>query len=149
MKKAFHLLWLVVLVSALVLTACGGGGQEASSGGGAKVERPAPPADYASKTNPKAGDAAAAAEGKKVYETNCASCHGNTGKGDGAAAASLNPKPQPLATTEGSLSDGYVIWRISEGGGMAPFNSAMPAWKSVLSEEQIWQAVAYIRTLPK
>jgi mono/diheme cytochrome c family protein len=34
-----------------------------------------------------------------------------------------------------------------EGGAMAPFHSSMPAWKSILSEEQIWQIIAFIRTL--
>jgi len=36
------------------------------------------------------GDAKA---GKAKYDTLCVGCHGATGKGDGAAAAALNPKP--------------------------------------------------------
>jgi mono/diheme cytochrome c family protein len=46
-----------------------------------------------------------------------------------------------------SLSDGYLFWRISKGGAIEPFNSAMPAWESSLTEDQRWQVVTYIRTL--
>jgi mono/diheme cytochrome c family protein len=46
-----------------------------------------------------------------------------------------------------SLSDGYLFWRVSEGGMMAPFNSAMPAWKTTLSEEQRWHVISYVRLL--
>jgi mono/diheme cytochrome c family protein len=46
-----------------------------------------------------------------------------------------------------SMSDGYIFWRVSEGGAMEPFNSAMPAWKSVYNEEQIWKLIAFVRTL--
>jgi mono/diheme cytochrome c family protein len=45
------------------------------------------------------------------------------------------------------LSDGYLYWRISEGGQMEPFNSMMPAWKDGLSEQQIWQIISFVRTL--
>jgi mono/diheme cytochrome c family protein len=34
-----------------------------------------------------------AEQGKKVAQVNCVSCHGKAGKGDGAAAMALNPKP--------------------------------------------------------
>ena len=44
------------------------------------------------------------------------------------------------------LSDGYLFWRVSEGGAMPPFNSAMLAWKGTLSEEEIWQVISYVRT---
>ena len=45
------------------------------------------------------------------------------------------------------LSDGYLFWRVSLGGQMEPFNSAMPAWEAGLSEEQRWQVISYVRTL--
>ena len=69
--------------------------------------------------------------------------------GDGPAANSLNPKPKPLATEMKSLQDDYLFWRISEGGAFAPFASAMPAWKSILSADEIWQVIAFLRTLEK
>ena len=106
-----------------------------------------PPQEYTNRTNPFDGDAAAPEDGKVVYLTNCASCHGESAKGDGPAAISLDPKPQNLADTVGNISDGYLFWRISEGGMMAPFHSVMPAWKTILSEDQIWQVITYLRSL--
>jgi mono/diheme cytochrome c family protein len=41
------------------------------------------------------------AKGKEVYETNCASCHGPNGAGDGPAGAALNPKPRNFAQADG------------------------------------------------
>ncbi len=108
-----------------------------------------PPESYARLTNPLAGQAEAVTGGKTIFETQCASCHGLQGRGDGLAAASLNPKPANLADKKmlDSLSDGYLFWRVSEGGMAAPFNSAMPAWKATMSEEQRWQVISYLRTL--
>ncbi len=40
-------------------------------------------------------------QGKVLFTTNCASCHGNEGKGDGVAAAVLNPPPRNFHNTEG------------------------------------------------
>lgn len=108
-----------------------------------------PPEEYTKLTNPLAGNSEALASGKTIFETQCASCHGLQGHGDGMAAASLNPKPANLADKKmlDSLSDGYLFWRVSEGGMAAPFNSAMPAWKATMSEEQRWQVISYLRTL--
>ena len=107
------------------------------------------PADFASLSNPFAGNEEAAAAGKTIFEANCVPCHGPQGEGDGPAAAELNPKPANLSDGDmmGMLSDGYLYWRVTEGGAMDPFNSAMPAWKTVLSEEQVWQVISYVRTL--
>lgn len=41
------------------------------------------------------------AEGKKLYESNCASCHGPEGKGDGAAGKTLNPPPRNFHDLKG------------------------------------------------
>ncbi|RME41214.1 MAG: cytochrome c [Caldilineae bacterium] len=108
-----------------------------------------PPAEFADLSNPFAGDEEAIAAGKTIFETNCVPCHGPKGEGDGPAAANLNPKPANLSDGDmmGMLSDGYLYWRVTEGGAMEPFNSAMPAWKTVLSEEQVWQVLSYVRTL--
>ncbi len=45
------------------------------------------------------------------------------------------------------ISDAYIFWRITEGGTMEPFNSAMPPWKDILSEDQRWELVSFIRSL--
>ncbi|MBN2548952.1 MAG: c-type cytochrome [Anaerolineales bacterium] len=144
MKNRLSFLLVMVVLGLLLLAACGGSSQEAASGASS---RPEPPAAYAGISNPKANDSAAVTAGEALYRANCASCHGDTGKGDGPAAVALDPSPQPLATTVISESDAYLYWRIAEGGAMAPFSSAMPAWKAILSEDQIWQIVAFLRTL--
>lgn len=145
MKRSIYLVLTALILGAVLLTACGGGG---SSNGTEEADvRPTPPTEYASKTNPLKGNAQAADAGKTVFATNCASCHGDTGHGDGAAGAALDPKPDNLVNTVAQTSEPYMFWRISEGGWMEPFKSSMPAWKGVLSEEQIWQVITYIETL--
>jgi mono/diheme cytochrome c family protein len=112
------------------------------------------PHEYEDLVNPVDGDsaavAAAVAAGEALFLASCATCHGETGMGDGDAAAGLDPKPASLADAEmlAELSDGYLYWRIELGGAMEPFNSAMPAWGEAYSEDQIWQLVTFIRSLP-
>lgn len=145
MKKSLFIIMAVLIMSALLLSACGGSATpEAASGGTAKDR--SVPADYQGKTNPYKGDAAAAEAGKAVYETNCTSCHGATGKGDGPAGASLNPKPGNMAEAT-AAGEAYVFYRILEGGMKAPYNSAMPAWKGIISDDDSWKVVTYIATL--
>ncbi len=45
----------------------------------------------------------------------------------------------------GMLSDGYLYWRISEGG--HSFGTAMPAWNESLSEQARWDLINYMRSL--
>ncbi|NPV56819.1 MAG: cytochrome c [Anaerolineae bacterium] len=144
MKRSPLLLLLVLAIASLSLAACGQ--QPAGDGDAGEVAPPQPPAEYAAMTNPFAGDATAAATGQVDYESYCQSCHGSGGKGDGPAASSLDPKPGNLAELVKTASDGYIFWRVAEGGMMAPFNSSMPAWKDVLNQDQIWQVVTYIET---
>ncbi len=101
------------------------------------------PAEYAGKTNPY--DVNMASQGEKLFQTNCAMCHGPQGHGDGPAGQSLEPKPKNLAVLQKSVGDDYLFWRISEG---KP-GTSMVAWEGILEEDQIWQVIAFIRTLPE
>jgi cytochrome c553 len=69
---------------------------------------PTPPAAYAGKTKPMANDQAAAEAGKQIFDANCSTCHGTDAKGDGPAAASLDPKPADLADLQSKFSDAYL-----------------------------------------
>jgi mono/diheme cytochrome c family protein len=105
------------------------------------------PAEYTSLTNPVEATDESLEEGGEIYVTTCATCHGDGGMGDGPTAAGLEPAPAPIAHTSQMMGDNYLFWRVSEGGAMAPFNSAMPAWKGVLDEEERWHVINYVRAL--
>ena len=108
-----------------------------------------PPAEYTDLTNPFVDDQETVEAGEVIYETYCAACHGPEGDGDGPAAGALDPKPSVLTDAHmmEELSDGYLFWRVSEGGAFEPFNSGMPAWKEILSEAEHWQVISFIRAL--
>lgn len=92
--------------------------------------------------NPYSGSSTFAAEGKKIYESMCVICHGDKGKGNGAAGVSLSPRPANfLAITVRHESDGAIFWKLSEG------NPPMASYKGLLTETQRWQLVNYIRQL--
>lgn len=129
-------LYFILILGALVLTACGGGG---GSDEPAALEQV--PAEYAGKSNPLGADATDA--GAKVFQVNCEPCHGPQGHGDGPAGQVLDPRPKNLPELVATVGDDYLFWRVSTG---KPGTSMAP-WKGVLTDEQIWQAIAYIRTL--
>ena len=137
MRKTVWVALVVLVVMAMALAACGGGG------GGAR-QRQSPPADYANLTNPLEGQADAATAGQQVYATNCSGCHGQSAAGDGPAGASLDPKPANLQTTAKETDPNYTYWVISEGGAAAGMNASMPAFKGILSEDEIWQVVTHL-----
>ena len=111
--------------------------------GGVATPWKAPATADASK-NPLTCNAAATADGKKIYTTYCVACHGDKGKGDGVAAAGLQKQPADhTSSAVQSQTDGAIFWKISEG------RNPMPSYKAMLSETQRWQLVNYIRTLAK
>ena len=142
MKKSITLLGIVLVLSAIVLSACGG----STDGGSTSTSRPETPSEYASLTNPLAGNADAVASGKALYDSNCASCHGDTGLGDGVAGTQLEPKPANLVSSAKETTAGYLYYRILKGGMMDPVNSSMPSQEGLLTDEQIWQLVSYIES---
>jgi mono/diheme cytochrome c family protein len=105
------------------------------------------PEEYAGLTNPVTVDEASLARGAELYTTHCASCHGDGGMGDGPASTALDPVAAPIAHTSQMLGDDYLFWRISEGGAMSPFNSAMPTWAATLDEQERWDVINYIQAL--
>jgi len=102
---------------------------------------------YASKSNPLRADPGNLKAGKTLYDRNCASCHGLSGLGDGDAGKSLNPPPADIAASSKMRisTDGYLYWTIAEGG--TPLQTAMPAFKSALKEDEIWKIILYLRSL--
>jgi len=80
--------------------------------------------------------------GWRLYRAHCAVCHGPAGHGDGPAAASLVPRPVDLRRTA-RMSDAVLFTRITEG---LP-GTAMPAFRDVLTDEERWHVVNYLRVL--
>jgi mono/diheme cytochrome c family protein len=134
-----RIVWLV-LVGLIFLTACGASSSVSDSESSAPLATV--PAEFSGKTNPYPS---MASEGAKVFQTNCEMCHGPQGHGDGPAGQSLEPHPKNLAVLQKSVGDDYLFWRINEG----KQGTSMVAWKGILTEEQIWQVVSFIRTLPE
>jgi cbb3-type cytochrome c oxidase subunit III len=95
--------------------------------------------------NPVASNASSLASGKKLYDAQCASCHGAAGKGDGKAGALLKPKPSDLTDdvwTHGS-TDGEIFTVIRSG----VKQTGMAAYGSRITTQEIWHLVNYVRTL--
>lgn len=90
-------------------------------------------------------------EGANIYFKNCFFCHGDNLDGKGHFAKSINPMPANFVDkgTIAQLQESFVFWRISKGGpGLpnegTPWNSAMPAWEEILTQDEIWKVIMYI-----
>ncbi|MFQ5946869.1 MAG: c-type cytochrome [Anaerolineae bacterium] len=92
-----------------------------------------------------------AEKGKALYTQYCPSCHGETGKGDGPAAAALNPKPRDLTDTAyvAKLKDEYLFAIIAKGGAAVGKSPLMPPWSAALKDEDIRDVIAFIRSLAR
>ena len=150
MNKRFYSAPLVITLLLIVL-----GGLSCSNSRADKATTQAPlaspsnamaqlPVNVTEQTkNPLPELATAAAAGKPLYQANCALCHGDLGASDGPASSSYDPRPTDL--TKGKVTtepDGAMFLVIKNGKGK------MPGMKR-LTDEQIWQVVAYVRTLAK
>ena len=89
--------------------------------------------------------------GKAVYQKWCAGCHGETGAGDGEAAHYMLPRPRDFTgavyqirtTASGELpTDADLMRAVDEG----LHGTAMPGWKTRLSDRERRDVVAYIKT---
>jgi mono/diheme cytochrome c family protein len=90
--------------------------------------------------------------GKIIYELRCEQCHGISGRGDGPAAAQLNPRPR-------DFTSGKFKFRTTESGVLPTDEdlartvrlglpgTSMPAWEPFLSATDITAVVAYVKTL--
>lgn len=96
-------------------------------------------------TPAQAGDVEA---GKAKFQQVCAVCHGPAGAGDGPASAGLNPKPRALndAEWQASVDDAYLEKIITEGGPAVGKSPMMTAQRG-LSEAEVANIIAYVRSL--
>lgn len=85
--------------------------------------------------------------GEKLYKSTCASCHGETGSGDGVAGSALDPKPRDFHSKDGwknGRSFAAMYQTLQEG----IRGSAMPAYEYLPARERI-AMIQYIHTLAK
>jgi len=94
-----------------------------------------------------------AENGAQVYAQRCVWCHGEEGDGEGPAAERLNPPPRDFTSAqykikttafEDDFANDDNMFRMIRDGMPA---TAMPGWSDVLSEQEMWDLVWYIKTL--
>jgi glucose/arabinose dehydrogenase len=93
------------------------------------------PASAQAMTNPYEGQETAVQAGKQLYARDCASCHGQTGKGTGNVPSLVDGKLN-------SVKSGEVFWFITRGDKA----NGMPSWGG-LPEKQRWQIVSYVKSI--
>jgi mono/diheme cytochrome c family protein len=93
------------------------------------------------------------AKGKEIYEQYCHFCHGYKGYGDGPVGIALSPHPANFVEDSKRMAktDEELFKSITEGihrdiGGEA---MSMPRWQEVLSDNERWNVLWYIRHLAK
>lgn len=96
----------------------------------------------------RAADLAAA---KQNYDTFCSRCHGDSGKGDGPAAATLKTKPRDFAECKrmASITDDTLFKAIKDGGAAVGLSPDMPAWKEGFEDSEMKDLVAFVRNFCK
>ena len=97
--------------------------------------------------NPLPDTPATIADGKEAFGHYCVSCHGNDGQNTGVPFAETMSPPVPsLASPDvQKYTDGQLKWVIDNG----IWPSGMPGSKGMLSDDEIWSIVRFIRHLPK
>jgi len=82
--------------------------------------------------------------GEELYSTNCVSCHGASGRGDGLQAASFGDQLPDFTDLEwmSETSDQELQTVITNGS-----STGMPAFNETLTEDERWALVSYLRSL--
>lgn len=85
--------------------------------------------------------------GEKLYNRYCRGCHGEEGKGD---ALTFQPHVNNLSRKGyiETLPDSYLLLAITKGGAGIGKSNAMPSWEETLSKQQMYDIIAYVRSLP-
>jgi cbb3-type cytochrome c oxidase subunit III len=137
-ERCRHAILTALLTAALPLALAAYGAQHPAEGAHQH-------ADAAKLKNPVAANAESIAAGQKLYAKNCASCHGESGKGDGKMGAQLKPLPSNLTDAEwkhGS-TEGEIFTVVRDGVKTTP----MKSFKSKMTEHELWDVVNYVRSL--
>lgn len=93
----------------------------------------------------KASPEASIVRGSIVFGTYCVLCHGASAQGDGRAARMYSPRPANL--TSSPNSNDYWELMIRRGGAGVGRSPYMPPWGEQLTDEQVKDLIAYVRSL--
>ena len=94
---------------------------------------------------PKDSVDAATFRGGLVFANYCVTCHGINADGNGRAARLYNPKPANLRASD--KNDAYYGLIIRKGGAALGRSEFMPTWEAELTNEQVSDLVAYLRSI--
>ena len=92
-------------------------------------------------SNPVRPSAENLGDGAKIYQEACARCHGKSGAGPSLYGASFYPPAPYLPEHSTGFTEGELFWIVKYG----IRNTAMPAWRHMLSDEDIWKVVAVVK----
>lgn len=106
----------------------------------AAVDRRAPEAQ-----NPLQPTDANLIAGMKVYQPNCASCHGDIGHSHAQLADALYPRAPQFVEDAPDMPENQNFYIIKHGIRL----SGMPAWKQTLSEQEMWEVTTFLSHLDK
>lgn len=81
--------------------------------------------------------------GMKIYQANCAMCHGDIGRPHAALADTLYPRPPQFAVDAPDMTEDQNYYIVRHGVRL----SGMPGWKNALSDQQMWQVVAFLNQM--
>ena len=107
--------------------------------------------DYPARTMPDGilKDKIQLTRGEALFMDKCASCHGKAAEGRSDRAVFFEPPATDFTDAHYQRMDpAYLYWRIEVGKSIEPFRSqgsVMPAWGMHLTEQQLWQLVAYLQ----
>ena len=84
-------------------------------------------------------------DGFCLYETHCVACHGAAAVRRQAWVSGMEPSPPYLLDVTREMTPQQLFWITQNGIKM----TGMPAWRDSLSDEQIWQVVAFLEAMPR
>jgi mono/diheme cytochrome c family protein len=130
-------LWCAAALSAAVL----GFGSAAMSAEPDKIHAP----NAAGALLPRDSMDAAVFRGGLVYANYCVTCHGINADGNGRAARLHKPRPANLRASD--KNDAYIGMIVRKGGEPLGRSPGMPPWAEELTDEQIGDVVAFVRSV--
>jgi thiosulfate dehydrogenase len=106
----------------------------------ASVDRRAPETH-----NPLQATDASLIAGMKIYQSNCAGCHGDIQHSHAAFGDAFYPRAPQFVEDAPDMTENQNFYIIQHGIRL----SGMPAWKGALSEQEMWQVTAFLSHMDK